>query len=265
MTGGGTASVTSLLDDGLDGLAAAVHRGVPLRMVIAVALAALGAMTLPIWFCVLWGAGIIAGEAWCYFVPRRQFAGERAGTGLRLNSVACLLIVTCWWIVFGAALWSSGRPENAAAAIAVWLAVVFHAQTHAYQSRMGLVAGGVAPGALMLTILALAPNPLNLDLALIAPFVVLGMLFAGDGAMQMRKARRHFDEAQGKLAESDAQYRMLADNLTDVIALSGLDGRRIYLSPSIEQALGYTPEELFQTPTYTYLHPDDAVWLPRAI
>src|SRR3990167_2494898 len=143
MTGGGTASVTSLLDDGLDGLAAAVHRGVPMRMVIAIPVGALGATSLPLWVCALGGAGTIAGEAWCYFVTRRQFAGERAGTGLRLNYVACLLIVTCWWIVFGAALWSSGRVENAAAAIAVWLAVVFHAQTHAYQSRMGLVAGGV--------------------------------------------------------------------------------------------------------------------------
>ncbi len=257
--------MTSLLDDGLDGLAAAVHRGVPMRMVIAIAVGALGAMSLPLTFCVLWAAGVIAGEIWCYFVTRRQFAGEAAGTALRANYVACLLIVTCWWIVLGAALWSSERVENAAAAVAVWLAVVYHAQTHAYQSRMGLVAGGVLPGAFMLAIVAYAPNPLNLDLVYITPFLVLGMLFSAHGAMQMLEARSNFNEAQRKLAESDGQYRMLADNLTDVIALSTLDGRRIYLSPSIEGATGYSPEELFETPTYTYLHPDDAVWLPRAI
>ncbi|WP_309646146.1 ATP-binding protein [Phenylobacterium sp.] len=257
--------MSDLLDDGLDGLAASVHRGVPLRMVIAVAVAALGAMTLPLWFSALWAAVTILGEAWCYLVTRRQFKGERAGTGLRLHYVACLLIMSCWWIVFGAALWWSGRVENVASAIGVWLAVVYHAQTHAYQSRMGMVAGGVIPGLMMLAIIAFSPNPLNLDLALILPLLALGLLFAADGALQMIKARRNFNEAQRKLAESDAQYRMLADNLTDVIALSSLDGQRIYLSPSIAQATGYTAQELFETPTYTYLHPEDAVWLPQAI
>ncbi|MES2898048.1 MAG: ATP-binding protein [Pseudomonadota bacterium] len=257
--------MTNLLDEGLDGLAAAVHRGVVLRIVMAIVVAAVGALTLPLWFCALWGAGVFIGEIWCYFVTRRQFAGERAGTALRANYAACLLLMSCWWIVFGAALWSSGRVENAAAAIGIWLAVIYHAQTHAYQSRMGLAAGGVVPGALMLAIVAFGPNPLNLDLALVIPFLVLGLLFAGDGAAQMLKARSNFNEAQRKLAESDAQYRMLADNLTDVIALSTLDGRRIYLSPSIAGATGYTAQELFETPTYTYLHPDDAVWLPRAI
>ncbi|MDP3852338.1 ATP-binding protein [Phenylobacterium sp.] len=257
--------MTSLLDDGLDGLAASVHQAIPLRMIIAVIVAAVGAAALPIWLCTLWGSAVVAGEIWAYFTTRRQFAGEKARPGLRLNYTLCLAIVTCIWIAFGGALWSLGRTEASVAAVAVWLAVIYHAQTHAYQSHMGLIAGGAIPAVLMLAILAFAPNPLALDLGFILPFMVLGLLFSGDGAARMIQARGRFNEAQRDLAQSDAQYRMLADNLTDVIALSGLDGRRIYVSPSIETAMGYTAKELFGTPTYTFLHPEDAVWLPQAI
>ena len=50
---------------------------------------------------------------------------------------------------------------------------------------------------------------------------------------------------------------MLADNITDVISLADADGKRIYMSPSIEQALGYPIDELYQMPMFRFIYPDD--------
>ncbi|MBV8651021.1 MAG: PAS domain S-box protein, partial [Alphaproteobacteria bacterium] len=45
-------------------------------------------------------------------------------------------------------------------------------------------------------------------------------------------------------AAAAAQYRLLADNATDVIGRLSLDGIRRYVSPASRQCLGYEPEEL---------------------
>jgi len=50
------------------------------------------------------------------------------------------------------------------------------------------------------------------------------------------------------LSESEKKYRLLANNVTDVIWSVDMDLRYNYISPSIEKMCGYTPEEIMEIP-----------------
>lgn len=70
--------------------------------------------------------------------------------------------------------------------------------------------------------------------------------------------------AEASLIESEARYRLIADNTRDVIVTYGLDGDVHYISPSIEAALGIPPAELIGKPISALVHPEDAAALDSA-
>jgi PAS domain S-box-containing protein len=73
------------------------------------------------------------------------------------------------------------------------------------------------------------------------------------------------DEALNQLTDSEALYRLLADNQNDVISLWGPEGRRLYSSPSAERAFGYSVEEMMTLPKSANAHPDDLPALREAL
>ena len=253
------------LDDGLDELAARAYQGRILRTVTTVAVAALATTLLPPETCGLWVALALASEFLGQWATRRQSQGETAGLGLRLAHLTTLAAGSLIWMSLGGLFWLGGQPAGAVCAVLLWLSVIFFAQTYAYQSRAGFIVSGVAPGAGLMLFVILGPNPLDLPLLPVAGMLTLALAFAADGVLKALDARRELDDAQKRLRTSESQYRVLADNLTDVIALNDVDGRRRYVSPSIEAAMGYSVAELFSTDNYTFLHPEDASWVPGEI
>ncbi len=59
--------------------------------------------------------------------------------------------------------------------------------------------------------------------------------------------------------ESEARYRLLAENITDVITKFEPDGTRTFVSPSCYAVLGYTPDELVGVTAPNIVHPDDVL------
>ena len=59
------------------------------------------------------------------------------------------------------------------------------------------------------------------------------------------------------LKENEERFRLLAQNVSDVIGLVDGDGIVSYLSPSVRRVLGYEPGELVGTSSFSLIHPDD--------
>jgi len=60
------------------------------------------------------------------------------------------------------------------------------------------------------------------------------------------------------LAESEAQFRLLAENSSDMISKHDANGVFIYVSPACRTLLGYEPNELKGTAVTALVHPEDA-------
>jgi len=74
-------------------------------------------------------------------------------------------------------------------------------------------------------------------------------------------------KAEEAIRESEARYRLLADNITDWVTRIDANGNYLYVSPSVRTLLGYEPEELLGQSGYRLLHPDGsrAVQLPAPV
>ncbi len=60
-----------------------------------------------------------------------------------------------------------------------------------------------------------------------------------------------------RVRRSEAQFRLLADHMGDVVTRLKLDGSSRYISPAIRGLLGYLPDEMVGRPAQAFLHPDD--------
>jgi PAS domain S-box-containing protein len=64
-------------------------------------------------------------------------------------------------------------------------------------------------------------------------------------------------KAEKRLKASEKKYRLISENMSDVITLNTPSGKITYVSPSIVEVLGYTPEEVHGISPYEWFHPDD--------
>jgi PAS domain S-box-containing protein len=64
-------------------------------------------------------------------------------------------------------------------------------------------------------------------------------------------------QAEEKLRESENMYKLIADNMLDLVAQHEPDGKYTYISPSVKKILGYQPAELIGSSPYFLFHPED--------
>jgi PAS domain S-box-containing protein len=257
--------LAKILDDGLDEMAARAYQGMPLRLIVTAGVAVLVSLLLPWRLCLAWLSLQFLSEGLSVFVTRPQAKGRKVGPLVRALHLTDLVFGAMLWMGLGAVLWFSNVQGGPVCAVIIWLSVVFFGQNNAYQSTTGFVVGGGIPALAMLIFVMFGPNPHHLPLVPLVGLLILALFFVIDGVMRSLSVRKRFEDAQRSMAASEAHYRLLADNVTDVIARSGVDGERRYISPSITQALGFTAEELMLTPGYTYLHPEDRDYVARTV
>jgi PAS domain S-box-containing protein len=69
------------------------------------------------------------------------------------------------------------------------------------------------------------------------------------------------NQASSALQQSEARYRLIGENTSDIIVMAQANGRIDYISPSVI-SIGYTPEDLIGTAFVKQMHPEDLerVW-----
>lgn len=96
-----------------------------------------------------------------------------------------------------------------------------------------------------------------LDYVVKSPESMLDMPHLAERAIEQWAARAERAHMQTALLESEAQFRLLAENASDMISRLSTDGRMIYVSPACEIILGYTPEELTGKISFDLIHTED--------
>jgi PAS domain S-box-containing protein len=64
--------------------------------------------------------------------------------------------------------------------------------------------------------------------------------------------------AEQTLRDSEARFRRITENMSDMIREVDVQGRLVYVSPSHKKVLGYGPEDMLGKPMLTFAHPEDA-------
>ena len=77
-------------------------------------------------------------------------------------------------------------------------------------------------------------------------------------AIQQWKIMREQERMQHALAERESQFRLLAENSSDIISTYDTHGTFLYVSPACQGILGYEPDELVGESFLRYVHADDA-------
>ncbi len=79
-----------------------------------------------------------------------------------------------------------------------------------------------------------------------------GMSVVGTGLNILEKRR-----TETQLEQQERQYKLLAENISDVVTLHDEEGHRLYVSPSVKDLVGRDPDRLFGTLPWPYIHPSD--------
>jgi PAS domain S-box-containing protein len=252
-----------LFDHRFDAFAGETHKNLPPRAGVALGVGAVALMLLPWPVYALWAGTTLGVELWGWFAGRRQYLAlpvtvvERSA--FLINLVA---LITCWFLL-GAMFWLTGRMDGVVCATIVWIGVIGFAQTFGSRSPLAFAICGVLPSIGVLSLVLAGPvgghtqHFAVMERLPVAGIMALALGFALAGARQTFAAGRRLEEAQGRLRDSDADCRLLEDNICDVIGRLSLDGAWRYISPSIEATLGYTAEEFRALDPRQFVHPDD--------
>ncbi len=95
------------------------------------------------------------------------------------------------------------------------------------------------------------------DYVVKSPESMLDMPHIAERAVEQWAARAERARMQKALLESEAQFRLLAENASDMIVRLSTDGQLLYVSPACKTILGYKPDELTGTSSFDIILEED--------
>ncbi|UJF33580.1 PAS domain S-box protein [Paenibacillus hexagrammi] len=93
---------------------------------------------------------------------------------------------------------------------------------------------------------------------ILIPMIIDGRM---EGVYGIVKNITRFKENTQKLRKTEELYRLISENARDLIVFMSPDGTLRYISPSVKQLLGYTPEDVVGKPVTHFWHPDDVTYM----
>ena len=96
-----------------------------------------------------------------------------------------------------------------------------------------------------------------LDYVVKSPESMLDMPHLARKALDQWKSRADRIHMQEALTESEAHFRLLAENASDMITRINTSGQMFYVSPACKNILGYQPEEMLGVKVFDLVYPED--------
>ncbi|CAN5886828.1 hypothetical protein BH11PSE1_BH11PSE1_11960 [soil metagenome] len=192
-------------------------------------------------------------EVWLWIASRSQIAGGKVRHRARANFLVSFTAISLWWLVLGVMFWNADTLAGRTCAAILAIIVVGLAVLLFYNTPVIFLASGAVPAICALLIVGFSDGRSWMEMAPILMALGLGMIFVAGRAIETPSA-----QAQQRIVnDSLHQYQVLADNITDIIARTDLEGVHTYLSPAVECVLGYCPDELIGVARIGLVHSDD--------
>jgi PAS domain S-box-containing protein len=242
------------LAERLDESAAEVHLVTAIKAVLSLAGCLIALLVVDARAATMWLAASSSVLTWSWAASRRQARGEAVGWRLRAAFVAGLAAENLCWAMLGALLWSAGSVSGQACALVIWAALCGIGVLLFYNTPAIFLVAGVLPASAAFTLVALRSG-MGWREAL-PVWIALGLSVIFDMGRALETPSHQ--ASKRRLNDSLNRYRILAENVTDVIMRTELDGRQQYVSPAALSVLGYPPEELVGTLRQDFLKPEDA-------
>ncbi|MBD0270003.1 MAG: PAS domain S-box protein, partial [Cyanobacteria bacterium Co-bin8] len=74
---------------------------------------------------------------------------------------------------------------------------------------------------------------------------------------ELRQSKAELEQVNLELKEQADLFRLIAENMSDLVCLHDIDGRYRYVSSSVQWLLGFQPEDLVGKNPFDFFHPHD--------
>ena len=240
------------LAEAFDDAAVTIHRVARLKMTLVVVAGLVAATTLSWKVSAGWTAVMLVLEVWSWAATRVRGQGEPFTLRQRANFLVNYVTRNLWWLALSAVYWAQGTPVGHAVSVILVAAVIALLILLFYTAPAVFLLVGSAPAIAAVTLLGLGDGWTVREMLPIWAILGLACLFTLGRALEAPSAQEH----KRRLSSTRGSYRILAENITEIMSRVSITGIQEYVSPACLAVLGYEPEEMIGKRRRDFIHPD---------